>query len=221
MTHDWSPAQPFQNPHLNLLRPHRQQPIEPPPKARHILPRQPHDQIRVDMHPRLRAQEPQVILQLRQILPPANVPRSRLVERLNPHLKLQRARRKFRDHLAQRIWKAIRHHLEMHEQPFLPARQEKFQDRPARREIQIECAIDKFELHRPPRQQALQCRQKRLQRKRPHRHLQRRQAELARKRTPARCLHIKHPMREIRLRIQIVRQPQLLRQRQRRRDHLR
>ena len=106
------------------------------------------------------AEKTQVVLQLRDVLPAADVPRSRIVKRLDAHLELQRARRKFRDDFAQRIGQPVGDHFEMHEQPIAPAREKKLQDRAARREVQIESAIDEFELRRPAREQAVECGEK-------------------------------------------------------------
>jgi hypothetical protein len=129
MPHDRRAAQAFEDAHLDLLRPHRHQPVKTAPKARHILPRQPHDEIRMHVDARLLAQEAQVVLQPHQILPAADVLRRRLIEGLNPHLKLHRARWEFADHLAQLLRQPVRHHLKVQKHPLAPAVQKEAQDR--------------------------------------------------------------------------------------------
>ena len=88
---DRGAAQTLEHADLNLLGPHRHQPIEATAEAWQILTGQSDDQIGVDMHAGLFAQKTQVVLQLGIVLPTADEVRDFIVERLNPHFKLQRA----------------------------------------------------------------------------------------------------------------------------------
>ena len=114
--HDRRAAKPLENPHLNFLRAQRHQSIESGGETGQILPRQPHDQIRVHVHARFRSQKPQIFFQLEIVLPPTDSLGHFLVESLNPHLKLKRARRKLANQLAQRLRQAVRDHLEVQKQ---------------------------------------------------------------------------------------------------------
>ena len=158
---------------MNLLRTQRHEPVKARAKTFHRFAGQAHDQVRVDVNARLRAQVAEVILQPGVVLPPLDQLAGLFIERLDADLELQRAGREFRDDFTQRGGQAIGHHLEMEKQAGLPALQEKLQQRPAHQQVQVERAVHEFELLHPTREQPLQFRQHLLQRKLPHRNVER------------------------------------------------
>src|SRR5438552_11348110 len=85
-----------------------------------------------------------VVLQLAKILAAADQFADLFVKGLHADFELQRARRKLRDQFAQRLRQPVRDHLEVEEQSRFIAFQERVQQRPARVQVQVESAIDKF-----------------------------------------------------------------------------
>src|ERR1019366_289991 len=140
------------------------------------------------------------------ILPAADVLADFGIERLHADLELQGAGRKLRDDLTQFSGQTVRNHLEMEKHFWLVARKEKFQQRLDGGELEFECAIHELELLQTAIQQPLHRREKFIQRHLPHRNVERRQAELAGERTAARRLDIDDAMRNVGVRVKIIRQ---------------
>ena len=115
--HDRRAAQPLEHADLDLLRPQRDQPVEPAAKLSRSSPGRPTIRSAWTCTPVSLAQEPQVVRELRVVLPAADALRHVVVERLDADLELQRARRELRDRLAQRLGQPVRDHLEVQEQP--------------------------------------------------------------------------------------------------------
>src|SRR5258706_10265382 len=166
------------------------------------------------------AKKTKVVLQLAKILAAADQFADTFAKRLHSNFKLQRARRKLRDQFAQRLREPVGDHLEVEEQSRLIPFQEKLQQRPARAQVQVEGAIDKFEMLHAAIEQPLQFRQQRRQGRLPHRNIERRKAEFAAKRTAARSFDVNHPMRYVAFVVELVRQHKLAELRQRRRNDL-
>src|SRR3954467_3969240 len=103
----------------------------------------------MDMHARLAPQKPEIIFQLRHVLPLADQLADLIVERLHANFELERARRKLRDQAAQGFRQTVRDHLEMKEEPGLIAFQEELQQRAADVEVQVKGAIDELEMFHP------------------------------------------------------------------------
>ena len=114
--HDRRAAQPLEDADLDLLRPQRDEPVEAAAEALEVFARQADDQVGVDVNAGLRAEEAQVVLELRVVLPAADELATSLVERLDADLELQRARRELRDDFAQRLGQPVGDHLEVQEQ---------------------------------------------------------------------------------------------------------
>ena len=68
------------------------------------------------------------------------------IEGLDANLELQPARRELRDEFPQSERQPVRHHLKVDEEAVGPAIQEELQDGAAGARVQVERAIDKFEL---------------------------------------------------------------------------
>src|ERR1043166_3393946 len=111
-----------------------------------------------------RPQKADVVGELLIILPAADVFGNGVVESLNANLELQRARREFRDDFAERFGQSIRDHFEMHKKSRTLAFEEKLQDRAADIEVEVERAVDKFELIDAARQEFFETFQQRRQR---------------------------------------------------------
>src|SRR5208282_2400277 len=108
-------AQPFENAHLNFLWAERDEPVEPGGKTFQRFARQPGNQVSVDVNASLASEKTKIILQPFIILPAFDGRADRLVERLDPDLELQRARRELRDDFAQRLGQSVGNHFEMEE----------------------------------------------------------------------------------------------------------
>src|ERR1043165_7728901 len=144
----------------------------------------------MNMHAGLCAQETQIVRELFVILPALDASAHLRIESLNPDLELKRAGRKPGDHFTKSIRQAVWNHLKVEKQAGLIAREKEFEDRFARVQIQVERPIDKFEMLHAALQKAIQRGKKLLQRKRPDRNLERREAKLTSKRTPPRRFDI-------------------------------
>ena len=79
-----------------------------------------------------------------------------LIKGLDADLELKRARRKPGDDLAQALRQAIRNHLEMKKMPRLVAFEKEIQNRAAHVHIEIESAVNEFELFHTAVEQPLQ-----------------------------------------------------------------
>src|SRR4029077_16503223 len=88
------------------------------------------------------------------------------------------------------------------------ALEQKFENRSASADVEIESAIHELELLHTPFKQPFQPRQQRRQGNLPNRNIQRREAKFTSERTPPRCFDVNNPIRHILLVIQIVRQHQ-------------
>jgi hypothetical protein len=118
------------------------------------------------------------------------------------------------DDFAQRVRQPIGDHFKVDEQTVAPALEEEFEDRAARREVQVEGPIDELELRRPARQQAIERGEEWLDRECAHRNVERRKTELAGERTAARGFDVKNAMRQVVVGIKLVRQGEPLKRRQ-------
>jgi hypothetical protein len=168
---------------------------------------------------RLRRQESQIVGQLRDVLATRNAAGHGVVERLNADFELNRALRKCRDEFAQSLRKTVRNHLEVQEQAGSHSFEEEAKNRRCHAEIQIEGAIDELERSGSSVEESLHRREKALDVERPHRNLERRQAELAFEGAPARRFHIDDPLRDVRVRVEVVGQRDLGQIRNGRFDH--
>jgi len=122
------PTKALEHAHLDLLRPEAHEAVEPGGKAFQGLARQPGDEVRVHMHPRLFAQKAEVVLQPAKILPPVDRRCHDRIKRLDADLKLQGSGRKARDQFAQARRQPVGDHLEMQKQPGLEPVQKELQD---------------------------------------------------------------------------------------------
>ena len=98
----------------------------------------------------------------------------------------------------------------MDEESRFPAFEKKFQDSAADAQIQVESAIDKFELSHATIQKALHGGQEWLKWDGSHGNVQRAQAELTRKWATTRGFDINHPMLAIVISIQVIGKGQLV-----------
>ena len=94
----------------------------------------------------------------------------------------------------------------MEEVSGLVTRKEEFENCLADGDIQVERAIHKFELFHAAVEQPLQVLEQRRQWNLPDRNVERREAELARERTAARCLDINDAVRNVVMGVKVVRQ---------------
>src|SRR5439155_19785734 len=101
------------------------------------------------MHAGMLAEEPEIVLQFVEVLPPADPPADLFIERLNADLELQRSGRELRNDLSQSVRQPIWNNLEVKEEAGLIAFQEKLEERLAGVQVQIEGAIHKLELLHP------------------------------------------------------------------------
>ena len=215
---DGGAAQPLQNSDLDFLRTQRQQAVESRRKTLQRFARQAGDQIGVDVNAGLLAQEPHVIGQPRVVLRTADVFGSPLVESLNADFKLKGAGRELHDDFTQRLGQPVRNHLEVEEQAVVMAIQKKLQDGFARRDVQVEGAVNKFELAHAAVEEFLQFGQEGGQRELPHRHVEGGEAKFAGERTAAGRFDINDAVGDILLVVQFVRQREVGRVGQWRRD---
>src|ERR1035441_3242479 len=126
------------------------------------------------MHARLAAQEAKIVFESLVILAAMDQLRDLGIERLNPHLELERAGWEPHNDLAQRIRQPVRHHLKMEEETGLAPFEQELEDRPAGMDVQIKGPIHELELPHSPGEQALQMSEQGGQRRLPHRNIQRR-----------------------------------------------
>jgi hypothetical protein len=213
-------AQALEDTHLNLLRPERDEPVEPGGEAGQGLTRQTDDEVRVDVHRGLGPEKMKIIREPLVVLPAADERPDFGIEGLDTDLELERAGRKAGDDRAQLGGQAIGHQLEVIEPARLMPLKKEFQDRPAGGEVEVERAVHELELFQSAIQQLLHRRQERLQRCLAHGDVERREAEFAAERAPARGFHIHDAVREIGVRIEIVGQGQLRELRRRSGNHL-
>src|SRR5688572_26615519 len=146
VANDRGAAQPLEDADLDLLRIQCNESVETCSEARYVFTWQSNDQVRVHMHTRFLAQEAEVLCEPGVVLPAADALRHLLVERLDSHLELQRARRKSPDRVAQGVGQPIGKHLEVQEQSRPVSFEKQLKDRASDVEIQVERAIDELEL---------------------------------------------------------------------------
>ena len=126
-----------------------------------------------------------------------------------PHFKLKRAARELHDDFAQRLGQPVRDHFEVEKQAVAMAVQEKLQNGFAGGDVQVEGAIDKFELTHAAVEQFLQFGQQGGQGELPHRHVERGQAEFAGERAAARGFDINDAVGDIFVVVEFVGQREL------------
>src|SRR6185295_8710189 len=158
------------------------------------------------MDPGSRTQEPEIPGKFLEILSAADEPADFGLECLDSNLELQCARGKLFDDFPQGVGQTVRDHFEVDEQIRPEPFAEEMQNRAADFEIQVERAIHKLELFDASVQQFLEAFEERGEGDLPHRDVQRRQAELAREWATARRLNVDDAMRDVLVRIKIVRQ---------------
>src|SRR5438094_5176756 len=100
----------------------------------------------MNVNARLSAKKMEIVLQLANVLPPADQFANRFIERLHADFELQRARRECGNDLPQCRGQPVRDHLKMKEVAGTIPFQKKLQNRLADLHVEIERAIDKFEL---------------------------------------------------------------------------
>src|SRR5215475_6962534 len=176
------PPKPLQDADLNFLWTKRKQSIEPSAKTLHRFAWQPDNQIRMHVYAGLVSQEAQILLEPRVILASLYQMSYLLIERLYAHFKLQCSGRKFRYDISQTLRQPVRDHFEMKEVSRPIALKKEFQDRFADIEIQVEGSVHELEMLHAALEQALQFPNQNWQRSLADWDVQRRKAELTRKR---------------------------------------
>ncbi len=194
---DGGAAKALEHADLDFLGIQRNKAIKTGGKAREVFAGEADDQIGVDMDAGLLAQESQVGREAVIVLPAVDAGGDIGVEGLDAHLELQGATRESADRLAQGLGQAVGDHLEMDEEARLVAFEEKFEDALADVEIEIECAVDEFELAETAIEQAAHSGEEFAKRDITHGDVEGGEAEFAFEGTAARGLDVDHAMGDV------------------------
>jgi hypothetical protein len=159
--------------HLDFMRVQSDESVKAPAETLDGFAGQTDNEIGVDVHTGFAAEKTKVIIQLSHVLTAADEVTNLVVEGLDADFELKRGRWKLGNDLAQLFGQSIRDHLEVQEQAGAIAFQEKVQERFTDVEIQVERAIDKFELGHAAVEQSLEMPQQFVERRLPDRDVER------------------------------------------------
>jgi hypothetical protein len=209
--HDRRAAEALEHADLDLLGPEPDQAVEPRAEGVHVFARQTDDEVGVDVYAGLGAEPSEVLLHFGVVLPAADQVGDVLVERLHADFELKRAGRESFDDFPQRVGQSVGDHLEVQEQAGAVALQEEFQNGLGNVEVQVEGAVDELELAEAAIQKRLHGGEEVVDRHVPHRHVERRQAELALERAAPRGLDVDDAVGEVVVGVEVVGQFQIRR----------
>ena len=152
------------------------------------------------------AEPTEILLGFRVVLAAADPSGDFLVEGLDADFELERGGREFLDEDTERFGKAVGNHLEMEEQPWLITVEEKLENGGAGFQIEVECAVNEFELAAAAVEKALHGGEKSVERKLADRFVEGGETELAFVGTTSRGFDVNDAMREVVVGVEIVRQ---------------
>src|ERR1051325_8718178 len=156
MANDGCPAQAFEYADLDFLGGQGDETIEASGKALERFARKTSDEVGVYVDSGLVAQKMEVFLEALIILAAVDELADCFVESLDADLELQGGGREFRNDFTQCVWQAIGDHFEVKEMTGLIPFEKEFKNGFADGDVQIESAIDEFEMFDATVEKALQ-----------------------------------------------------------------
>ena len=153
----------------------------------------------------MRAEPTEILLGFRVVLAAADPLGDFLVEGLDADFELQRAGREFLDEDTQRFAKPVGHHLEMEEQPWLITVEEELEYGGAAFQVEVECAVNEFEMAAAAVEKSLHGGEKPVERKLPDRFVEGGETEIAFVGTTSRRFDVNDAMRNVVVGVEIIR----------------
>ena len=195
----------LENSDLDLLRSECDELIEAAREAGHVLAGKSDDQIGVHMDAGFAVQELEVLGEAIVILPAFDAGADLRIETLDADFELERAGRKLGDDVAQAIGQAIGNHLEMEEVAGGVAGEAEFEDGFAGVEIEIEGAVDKFEMFDAALHETIERGEEFFEVERAHGNFERRETEFAGEGAAARGFDIDDAVGDVSVIVEVVR----------------
>lgn len=197
-------AQPFEDADLDFLWVQGMQTIESGCEGLEILTGEPGDEVGMNMDTGVLAEESEVILQSFEVLTSADAFGCGRVKSLDSDLELESARGELLDQVTELGGQAVRNHFEVEEESGPQAFEEELEDCLAGGQVQVEGAINEFELIGAAVEESLHRGQERFEREGPDRNIDGGEAEFAGKGATPGGLDIKQAVLEIGIGVMLV-----------------
>lgn len=208
------PAKAFEDADLNLLGAEGDEAVEAGAERGKRFAGKADDQISVHMDAGALTKKAEVVGQAGEVLAARDVFGGGIIEGLNADLELEGAGGKAGDDAAQSLGQAIGNHLEMDKKAGAPAIEKELENGGAGGEIEVEGAINKFELAGAAVEKFLQSLDQGGKRELADGNVERGEAEFAGERATARGFDIKDAMGEVFVGVEIIGKGELVGKRQ-------
>lgn len=204
VTLDRGTAEAFEEAHLDFLGIEADQTIETGGEAFEGFAGQADDEVGVEVDAGVLAEEAEVILQPFEVLATGDAGADFGIEGLDADLELEGAGWKGGDFLAERFREAVGDHFEVEEQAVVPAIAEEAEDGSAGGEVEVEGAIDEFEMTGAALEESVHGGEEGFEGKGADGEVEGGQAKLAGEGASAGGLHVEDAMGEVVIGIELV-----------------